>query len=138
MIERVFIALLAVAGALIAASFSSVYHKLALPISRAIPRFCRLESKTCQSIVDTPQARLFGIPNSDLGILYYLGMFGSSLQSTTWAQLHWMLAGASAVTLVTGFYLTYVLVFRLRTPCMLCFISHAVNFLIFLLLLTGL
>lgn len=138
MIERILIALLAVVGALIAASFSSVYHKFALPINRAIPRFCRLESKTCQRIVDTPQARLFGIPNSDLGIVYYLGLFGSSLISSSWAQLHWMLVGASAVTVVTGFYLTYVLVFRLRTPCRLCFISHAVNFLIFLLLLAGL
>ena len=138
MIERVAVGLLSALGFLISAYFASVYHNLLPDADRYVPPFCRLGSGTCSTILETPQARLFGIPNADLGILYYTGLMGSALLSPLWKQLYLMLFLGSLVTVATGFYLTYVLVFRLHIHCSLCFMSHTVNFLIFLFLLAGL
>ena len=43
---------------------------------------------------------------------------------------------ASLVTVVLGAYLTYSLLFLTRVPCKLCFTSHFINLVIFIMLLT--
>jgi uncharacterized membrane protein len=138
MIERLAIGTLAVVGLVISAYFAAAYHKLEPNIDRFIPRFCRIEPATCTSVLQSPQARLFGLPNFDLGILYYTGLLGSAVLPMLWKQLFGVLFLGSIITVVTGFYLSYVLVFRLRIRCMLCFLSHAVNLLIFFFLLAAL
>jgi uncharacterized membrane protein len=138
MIERVAIGALAVIGLLISAYFAAIYHKLAPSIDRFIPGFCRIEPATCTSVLQSPQARLFGIPNFDLGILYYTGLLGTSVLPTLWKQLFGVVFLGSIITVLTGFYLSYVLVFRLRIRCRLCFLSHAVNLLIFFFLMATL
>ena len=42
---------------------------------------------------------------------------------------------ASLVTVLLGLFLTYSLLFLTRVPCVLCFTSHAINVVIFVLLL---
>ncbi len=81
---------------------------------------------------------MFGVPNVSLGILYYIGLLGSVLLPPLWNQLYTMLLLGSLVTVGTGFYLLYVLVFRVRINCTLCFAAHAVNLLIFILLVATL
>jgi uncharacterized membrane protein len=135
MIERVAIGLLSILGFLISLYFAAMYHTLALRVDRYIPNFCRIEPSTCTTVLETSQARLFGVPNFDLGMLYYTGLLGSAILPALWRQLHLMLFLGSIVTVATGFYLSYVLVFRLRIRCTLCFVSHAVNLLLFLFLL---
>ena len=41
----------------------------------------------------------------------------------------------SVATVLLGIYLTHSLIFRTRIPCRLCFTSHGINAVIFLLLL---
>jgi uncharacterized membrane protein len=138
MIERIAIGLLSILGFLISLYFAAMYHKLALRVDRYVPNFCRIEPATCATVLETSQARLFGVPNFDLGMLYYTGLLGSAILPALWRQLHLMLFLGSIVTVATGFYLSYMLVFRLRIHCTLCFVSHAVNLLLFLFLLVTL
>ena len=138
MIERFVIGVLAVLGLLISAYFAAVSHKVSPNIDRYVPRFCRPDSQTCATVLQTPQARLFGFPNVDLGLLYYASLLVSVILPTLWKQLEFTLFLGSIVTVTAGFYLTYVLVFQLHIGCTLCFASHAVNLLIFLFLLAGL
>ena len=137
-IERITIGLLSILGFLISLYFAAMYHKFAPTVDRYVPNFCRIEPATCATILETSQARLLGVPNFDLGMLYYTGLLGSAILPALWRQLHLMLFLGSIVTVAVGLYLSYVLVFRLRIRCTLCFMSHSVNLLIFLLLLVTL
>ena len=138
MFERLVVGILSLVGLLISVYFAAIYHRVVPNIDRYVPQFCQLEPAACATVLETPQARLFGVPNFDLGILYYMSLLGSALLSALWKQLHLMLFLGSIVTVLAGFFLSYVLVFRLRIRCTLCFVSHAVNFLIFLFLLASL
>jgi uncharacterized membrane protein len=138
MFERLVIGILSVAGLLISAYFAAIYYKVVPAIDRYVPNFCRVEPATCATVLKAPEARLFGVPNFDLGMLYYTSLLASAALSVLWRQLHLMLFLGSIVTVVAGLYLSYVLVFRLRVRCTLCFLSHAVNFLVFLILVATL
>ena len=46
-----------------------------------------------------------------------------------------VLLGASGVTVLLGLYLTYSLLFVTRVNCVLCFTSHAINVVLFVMLL---
>src|SRR5438552_18652203 len=59
-------------GLYIAAYFTLVYYGLISANTRLMPSVCRLEERTCQTVLGTRHARVFGAPNSLLGILYYL------------------------------------------------------------------
>lgn len=134
MIIRIVIGLLSALGFLISAYFASIYHANVPFMRHSIPKFCRIESTTCSTLLQTPESRLFGVPNFDLGILFYTALLVSAVLPALWSQLHTMLILGSTVTVATGFYLSYVLVFRLHIPCTLCFASHVINLLIFILL----
>ncbi len=136
--ERLFIGMLAFLGWVISAYFAAVYHNLVRDANKFVPRFCRMGPATCASILDSPKARLFGVPNFDLGILFYTGLLGAAFAPSLWLQLQSLLFMGSIVTVLMGFYLSYVLVFQLKTRCGLCFTSHGINLLIFLLLLATL
>jgi uncharacterized membrane protein len=100
--------------------------------------FCRLDMATCGSLLATPESRLFGVPNFHLGLLFFTALIASALRSNLWQQLHLMLFFGSLVAVASGVYLTYVLLIRLKIRCTLCLASHAINLLIFLMLLAGL
>lgn len=95
--------------------------------------------ETCASIVFTPRARVFGLPNSLLGQVFYLallvGVAGDFLFNQPLVYFYLL---ASLITVLLGIYLTYSLLFLTRVPCKLCFTSHAINLVIFILLLFGL
>ena len=65
---------LSVIGLLISTYFTAVAYRWVRPDVRWVPSFCRMDEQTCASIVFTPQARLFVLPNSVLGQLYYLAI----------------------------------------------------------------
>jgi uncharacterized membrane protein len=138
MIERFAIGMLSIVGLLISAYFAAIYYRVVPTVDRYVPKFCRVEPAACETVLKTPEARLLGVPNFDLGMLYYASLLSSAFMFALWKQLHLMLFLGSIVTVVTGLYLSYVLAFRLRVRCALCFLSHAVNLLIFLILLASL
>lgn len=83
------------------------------------------------SVVQQPAARLFaGLPNALFGIFYYL-----ALGVVIWLapQLCAALVAAAALAALTSLYLAYSLLFRTRMPCPFCWTSHAINWMLVLL-----
>ena len=121
---------LASLGLLISIYFTGVYFKWFSADARWIPTFCRLGEKTCASVLDTPRAKLFGLPNSLFGI----GVYSYLIVDVFWfsPRLGFFLTAAS---LLRSVYLAYSLLFITRIPCVLCFTSHGVNLLLFFLYL---
>ena len=122
--------LLAAIGFVISVYFSGVYYKWFSPEVFWMPQVCRLEEKTCLSVLDTPRAKIFGLPNSLLGIFVYayaaLDVFFFP------PYLGALLLGAACLRSV---YLAYSLLFITKIPCKLCFASHAVNLALFVIYL---
>lgn len=128
---------LAAAGLLVSTYFTAVAYRWIRPDARWIPRFCRMGERTCASIVFTPRARVFGLPNSVLGQLFYLALLaGAPLGLLGQPALFLLYLGGSLLTVVLAVYLTYSLLFITRVPCVLCFTSHGINTVICLLLLS--
>jgi uncharacterized membrane protein len=78
------------------------------------------------SVVKTPRAHLFGIPNSLIGAFYYPGVVAA-----VWF-LHGRLSAAILLLAVlsaaaTSVYLAYSLLYITRRGCPFCWTSHAVN-----------
>lgn len=122
------IGLLAAVGLAISSYFTAVAYRWTTPDVRWIPAFCRLEERTCASVVFTPSARVFGPPNSLLGQVFYAALLaGAASGRLADPQLWWPCLGASLVTVGLGVYLSHALLFVLRVPCPLCFVSHGVN-----------
>ena len=135
-VRNVAIIVLSATGLLISTYFTAVAYRWIRADEKWIPPFCRMGEQTCVSIVFTPRARVFGLPNSVLGQIFYVAiLFGLPLGLIGQPMLWRVYLAASLVTVVLGVYLSYSLLFITRVPCKLCFTSHAINGLIFALLL---
>lgn len=131
---------LSVIGLMISAYFTAVAYRWVQPDVRWIPSFCRMDERTCASIVFTPQARVFALPNSVLGQLFYVALIAGTFFN--WITAPELIAtiyvAASTATVILGIYLSYALLFINRVACPLCFTSHGINLMIFLILMFGL
>ncbi|MDR7416990.1 MAG: vitamin K epoxide reductase family protein [Armatimonadota bacterium] len=108
--------------------FVLVQYRILPPNPRWLPRFCRMDEGRCFSILQAPEARLLGIPNSVVGLGIYPGVFAAVLLGR-FGDRRWLdvaLGGAAGATLAS-LYLTWALVRRLRTHCPLCYLAHVVN-----------
>jgi uncharacterized membrane protein len=134
---------LSLAGLIISLYFTFAYYGR-VKHSRWIPEvFCAREGSSCVTVVQTPYARVFGVPNSLPGIFYYLGILlwlhlpvefvVRPPLSTLFIVFRSAVLVASAISVVLGFYLVYALRVKLRTDCPLCYTSHAINLAIFVL-----
>ena len=92
--------------------------------ARALPAaFCRREERSCLTILQTPYARVFGVPNSVLGLLLYL-LVGAvaALSLTSGAAPAWLwpvtFTGAVLSVLLAP-YLIWALLAQLKTWCRL-------------------
>ena len=135
----IMIGFLAALSFLISSYFTAVAYRWIKPDANWIPSFCRMGEQTCASIVFTPRARVFGLPNSLLGQVFYLALMaavvGDFLYTKPFVYVYLL---ASLVTVLLGMYLSYSLLFITRVPCKLCFTSHGINLVIFILLVIGL
>jgi uncharacterized membrane protein len=97
-----------------------------------LPAFCRLDDKSCGSIVFHPDASLLGVPNSILGLLFYglalivgfgIGppIFATVLLYTGWCGV------------AMALYLAYSLIVKIKVKCVLCFTGHVLTLVITLL-----
>ncbi len=69
---RLFIVLLSLAGLADALYFTLAYYGR-IRKARWVPEIlCARDGSSCVTVVRTPYARVFGVPNSILGIVYYL------------------------------------------------------------------
>jgi len=148
MIYRILIVILSLLGLANSLYFTFAYYGR-IKKARWVPElFCAREGSSCVTVVQTPYARVFGVPNSLLGIIYYVAMifgavagwsFGTNLSihfTTTVLSIGLVLLfPASAVTVVLGFYLIYALRRKLHTHCPMCYLGHAINATLFILLI---
>src|SRR4249920_3187788 len=68
---RIALVALSSIGLLISLYFTLIYYRVITSDPRFLPRFCTLSEGACRTIMDAPQARLFGLPNSLIGLFYY-------------------------------------------------------------------
>ncbi|MEE9225544.1 MAG: vitamin K epoxide reductase family protein [Bacteroidota bacterium] len=128
--------LLAAFGFLVSLYFTLVYYKLMVPDAKFVPSICQLSEETCWTILSTREARVLGVPNFLLGLIYYLGLitlgaFGLIHASTPGFEA---LMTISLFTVLLGVYLTYSLLSKLRVVCVLCIASHVINVFIAMIL----
>ncbi len=146
-ILRVLVVLLALAGLADALYFTFAYYGRVRK-ARWVPEIlCAREGSSCVTVLQTPYARVFGVPNSLLGIFYYLLLVGWAVWARRLRVLRggdimevlppsWMvLVVVSAVTVGLGSYLIYALRRKLHTDCPLCYTAHAINTALFVLLI---
>ena len=129
---------LAAIGFYIASYFTLVYYELLAPSTRLMPSVCRLKDRTCQTVLTTKYARLFGVPNSLLGILYYGAVIVIVGSGWTGAPVGSALIVMAWLAVAVGFLLVYSLFFIIRIPCPLCLAGHTINLLLALFLTLGL
>ena len=115
----------ALAGLIIASYFSLVYYRIIEADSKWIPAFCRMEKQACMKILDTREAKVLGVPNSILGLLYYGAILLVPIDSI---EILFLVASIFSVGL--GMYLVHALVYRLKMHCPLCYTAHGINLVI--------
>jgi len=84
------------------------------------------------SVVTSPRARLFGVPNAAIGAVYYPAV----AFAVWWVEgpiAIVVLLAAVAFAAATSLVLAYSLLFITRRACPYCWTSHAVNWLLLLL-----
>jgi uncharacterized membrane protein len=129
--------MLALAG-LADALYFTFAHYGRIKKARWVPEIlCAREGSSCVAVVQTRYARIFGVPNSLLGIVFYVAVAGWTLAGGIVAArwLVWALIAANAVAVALGFYLIYALRRILHTDCPLCYTAHAINAALLVLLI---
>ncbi|MFY9780213.1 MAG: vitamin K epoxide reductase family protein [Candidatus Baltobacteraceae bacterium] len=86
------------------------------------------------SVVQTPRARVLGPSNAVFGLAYY-SLLAAATPLLGWPWVWWAAFGASLTAALFSLYLAHSLLFVTRMPCLYCWTSHAVNWLLPLLLL---
>ena len=147
MMLRYLIFILSLAGLADALYFTFAYYGR-IKKARWVPEIlCAREGSSCVTVVQTPYARLFGVPNSLLGIIYYLLLIAGAMSDWSFG-INWhahftsfvippgvgILILISAGTTVFGSYLIYALRRKLHVDCPLCYTAHAINAALFVLL----
>ena len=140
MMLRYLIFILSLAGLADALYFTFAYYGR-IKKARWVPEIlCAREGSSCVTVVQTPYARVFGAPNSLLGIVYYLLLIAGAMSDWSFG-INWPAQFASflispgvgililiaAGTTVFGSYLIYALRRKLHVDCPLCYTAHAIN-----------
>jgi uncharacterized membrane protein len=125
-VHTVVIIILSIAGFLISLYFSGIYYGYVRHSVWWVPSFCRPDQQTCSTILHTPEARLFGLPNFVYGLAYYIALI-AAVAGAPGGLLFDLLVAASALTVILAVQLIYSLRIRLKTDCTLCYASHAIN-----------
>ena len=88
----------------------------------------------CAKVTNSPWSKLFGIPVSYLGVLFFIGMI---VLSTRWAWergpvwLHSVRFAGIGVGLVMVVYLVWAELFRIGSICLWCTGVHITTFILF-------
>jgi len=127
--------ILAIIGFLISSYFTALSLNWLDPADSRIPSLCRLGQQTCNRVIFSPRARVFGVPNSLLGQLFYVAILIGTISRLLFVEPFYLLfLSASFLTVLLAIYLSYSLLFLTRIRCFLCFTSHLINLIIFILL----
>jgi uncharacterized membrane protein len=144
-IFRVLIFVLSLAGLADAIYFTLAYYGRVRG-ARWVPEIlCARAGSSCVTVLETPYARVLGVPNSLLGIVYYLAVMiwlawsGHAQSIKVHFAFFLFLTAALMLAVIAagilGGYLVYALRHRLHTHCPLCYTAHGINMALFVLLL---
>lgn len=125
-------------GAVISAYFAAVEFGLVDVQSRRVPRFCRMQEEGCTRLLRSTDARLFGVPNALVGLLYYVALLVVGIHHDALDDLMGFLVLPGLLSVVLGIYLTSRLLIVHRVRCPLCLATHCINLLLFVIFLIGL
>ncbi len=78
---------------------------------------------SCRDILDSPKAKLFGIPHADIGVAYFSGAFAVLSISST---IPWLVASLSVFTLCYSLYSFIFQRYIIAQWCRLCLAVQAV------------
>jgi uncharacterized membrane protein len=147
MVFRVAICVLSLAGLADSLYFTFAYYGRIRKVRWVPEILCARDGSICVTVVQTPYARVFSVPNSLLGIVYYLLLIAGAMGNWSFGinmYVHFtrvvhplglvLLIIISAGTTVLGSYLIYALRCKLHVDCPLCYTAHAINFTLFVLL----
>ncbi len=130
--------ILSLAGLINATYFTLAFYRW-IEASRLVPRsLCRTDESGCLSVIRTPYARIFGLPNSVLGMGFYLSLLAGIQFGADQAAIRMVLVALSGIVFLVGLYLIYALRVHLRARCPLCYLAHGINAAILVLLGTSL
>jgi uncharacterized membrane protein len=134
MVSAITVFVLAIVGLIDSLYMTLAYYHLINRSPRLFPNVvCPSEGSTCISVVDTPEAHVLGIPNSLLGVGYYAIMLSTA--SARIALDRWLflpaILGIAGIAAAFSLYLAWLLIFRMRTTCVLCFLAQAINLALF-------
>ena len=137
---------LAVAGLAISLYFMFTYYGR-VRNARWIPSVvCARPDSVCVKLVHTPYAHLLGVPNFLLGAFYYLALiWWTGADSPVGFEfliedryrilrIAWLLILAGLASVAFSAFLVYVLHWKLKARCPLCYTAHAVNVCLLILL----
>jgi uncharacterized membrane protein len=147
MVLRAVICGLSLLGLADAVYFTFAYYDR-IKKARWVPEIlCAREGSSCATVVGTPYARVLGVPNSLLGIVYYLLLIAGAMRNWSFGINLYVpftnvvvpfalgiLILVSAGTTLLGFYLIYALRRKLHVDCPLCYTAHVINAALFVLL----
>ena len=122
------ILILSFVGLWISIYFTGVYYKWFRPDVFWIPQVCQLKESSCMMILDTPRAKLFGVPNSVFGIGLYIYLILNLFAHFSSVVALILLA----LAVIRSIYLAYSLIFVTKVPCPLCFTGHIINIILLL------
>ena len=123
--------ILSLIGLWITIYFTGVYYRWFSSHVVWMPKVCQLEEESCMRVLDTPRAKIFGIPNSVFGIGLYLYLIVDLFAGFPTLITLLLLTAA----LARSIFLAYSLLFITKIPCLLCFTGQGVNLILFLIVL---
>jgi len=132
------IIILAGIGAAISAYFAALGLGLVNPQDRRVPRLCRVQEQDCTRLLGSSDARVFGIPNALVGLLYYVALLTVGAQRDALHDLIGFFVLPGLLAVVLGVYLTARLLIVHRVRCLLCLATHCINFILLVIFLMGL
>lgn len=117
-------------GLWISVYFTGVFYGWFKPDVFWMPQVCQLKEESCMTVLGTPRAKLFGLPNSLFGIAVYTTLLLGPLGFPPSIAL-----ALISIALARSVYLAYSLLFITKIPCPLCFTTHGINLALFVIYL---
>ena len=125
-------------GAATSVYFAALGAGLVDPQSRRLPRICRMEARDCSSLLRSEDAKVFGVPNAVVGLLYYVAVLTVATHRDALHDLIGFLVLPGLLAVVVGVYLTARLLIVHRVWCPLCLATHSIDLLLLVTFLVGL
>ena len=109
--------------------------------SAAVPLACSDKGAiNCAKVLSSHWSKLFGIPMTDLGVAYFVGMLvlcSPVAWRSTSQVVRWLRLTGVSVSILMVLYLLHAELFDIRAICLFCTATHILAFLLFIVVLSA-